>query len=110
MGFPGPALPGYLVTTEWQVDGEEKPRTQLVLKASSIGLDLTYYIAASRKMDPGERRIEGIQIPEQDMADIYDQKLEVKQSPADPIPDVSHMPEVPPAQPVGAVGPQDVPF
>ncbi|MCS5480320.1 single-stranded DNA-binding protein [Corynebacterium sp. YIM 101645] len=101
---------GHLVTTEWQVTGEEKPRTQLVLKASSIGLDLTYYIAASRKMDASERRIEGIQIPEQDMADIYDQKLEIKQQPADSFTDVSHLQETPLEQPVGAPEPQDVPF
>ncbi|RSZ63171.1 single-stranded DNA-binding protein [Corynebacterium hylobatis] len=101
---------GHLVTTEWQVTGEEKPRTQLVLKASSIGLDLTYYIAASRKMDASERRIEGIQIPEQDMADIYDQKLEIKQQPADSFTDVSHLPESPLGQPVGAAGQPDAPF
>lgn len=101
---------GYLVTTEWQVNGEDKPRTQLVLKASSIGLDLTYYIAASRKMDASERRIEGIQIPEQDMADIYDETLEIKQRPAESITDVTHLQEAPYEQPAGVAGHQDVPF
>ncbi|GAB3692067.1 single-stranded DNA-binding protein [Corynebacterium nasicanis] len=83
---------GHLVNSEWQVPGEEKPRYQNILKASSIGLDLNFYIASSRKMDPNERRIEGLQIPELVMDEkFYDETVPVKKDPVD----VSHLPPAP---------------
>ena len=75
---------GHLINSEWQVPGEEKPRHQNILKASSIGLDFTFYIAASRKMDPNDRRIEGLQMPEMEINDaFYDEIVESKKEPID---------------------------
>ncbi|QGU05362.1 single-stranded DNA-binding protein [Corynebacterium comes] len=63
---------GHLVHSEWQVEGEKHPRTQIMLKATHVGLDLAWHIASSRKTDPMDKRIQALNIPASDVSDLYD--------------------------------------
>lgn len=97
---------GHLIDTEWQVEGEQKPRHQNILKASSIGLDLNFYIAASRKMDANERRISGLQIPETTIDEsFYDELVAAKKEPVD----VTNLPPAPSESDFAAAGSYAVP-
>lgn len=63
---------GHLVPSQWQVEGEKHPRTQVILKATHVGLDLSWHIASSRKTDPEDKRVQGLNIPAYDVDKLYD--------------------------------------
>lgn len=63
---------GHLVPSQWQVEGEKHPRTQVILKATHVGLDLAWHIASSRKTDPEDKRVQGLKIPDCEVDKLYD--------------------------------------
>ncbi|AIT61700.1 single-stranded DNA-binding protein [Corynebacterium doosanense] len=61
---------GRIVTQEWeettQEAGETKTnrRQKIVLKVDRLGLDLSKYVASSRRTDVAQHRVEGLGVPE----------------------------------------------
>lgn len=83
---------GHLIHTEWQVAGEKHPRTQVLLKANHVGLDLAWHIASSRKTDPMDKRVQGLNIPESEVADLYDQIIQAPpEEPTDGVPNITNL-------------------
>lgn len=58
---------GRLITNQWVAenqDGTSEQRSNIVVKADRVGLDLSRYVASSRRTDSAFHQVEGVDAPE----------------------------------------------
>lgn len=73
---------GRLVTQEWEEasadTGENKKvkRQKILLKVDRLGLDLSKYVASSRRTDVAQHQVEGIEVPEIPTGEALAQKFQ----------------------------------